>query len=53
MALVDPAQLAGQDCVRVYIAGRLREAREVEAVLTGRGVNYYVDMERSSGGSSG
>lgn len=46
MALVDPEQLAAQDCVRVYIAGRLREARRVEDVLTGHGVDYYVAMER-------
>lgn len=46
MALVDQEQLAGQDSVRVYIAGRLREARHVESVLTERGVDYYVEMER-------
>jgi hypothetical protein len=46
MALVDQEQLAGHECVRVYIAGRLREARRVEQVLTDQGVDYYVEMER-------
>jgi hypothetical protein len=46
MALVDQEQLADHDCVRVYIAGRLREARRVEQVLTDHGVDYYVEMER-------
>jgi hypothetical protein len=46
MALVDQEHFAGQACVRVYIAGRLREARHVEEVLSGRGVDYFVEMER-------
>lgn len=46
MALVDEEQLAGRDCARIYIAGRLAEARRVERILTDRGVDYYVAMER-------
>ena len=46
MALVDPERLESQPCVRVYIAGRLREARTVEDTLTACGVDYVVEIER-------
>jgi len=46
MALVDQEDLAEQDCVRVYVAGRLREAKRVEEILTGHGIDYFVAMER-------
>lgn len=46
MSLVDPDALADQPCVRVYIAGRLREARAVEDTLTTAGLDYYVAIER-------
>jgi hypothetical protein len=46
MALVDAEQWPGDASEAVYVAGRLREARRVEAVLTEAGVDYYVAPER-------
>ena len=46
MALVDPEAFDGQDVVMVYIAGRLKEGKRVEEVLTANGVDYAVDAER-------
>jgi hypothetical protein len=34
-----------RDAEKIYLAASLREAREVEAVLTGHGVEYAVDVE--------
>lgn len=45
MALVDPERFAQKEIARVYIAGRLREAREVERVLTERGIDYAIEIE--------
>ncbi len=46
MALVDPDEFSDSECARIYIAGRLREARSVEHVLTGGGVDYFVAIEK-------
>lgn len=45
MALVDPEELGDQDAVRVYIAGRLPEAKDVERVLSENSVDYFVEIE--------
>jgi hypothetical protein len=41
--LIHPEDL--QDPEKIYMAGSLREARSVEAVLTGHGVEYAVEVE--------
>jgi hypothetical protein len=41
--LIHPDDL--QDPEKIYLAGSLREARGVEAVLTGHGVEYAVEVE--------
>lgn len=46
MALVDRDVLESQPCARIYIAGKLREAKAVEAALTALGLDYFVDIER-------
>jgi hypothetical protein len=46
MALVDPDELDGEACSRVYIAGRLREAKHVERVLSAGGIDYFVEIEK-------
>ncbi len=46
MALVDAEQFGDAPCSRIYIAGRLREAREVEELLTRAGVDYVVEVEQ-------
>lgn len=45
MAMVDPEDFAGKEVARVYIAGRLSEAQQVEKTLSENGVNYAVDAE--------
>ena len=45
MARVEPEALANQKLSRIYIAGRLAEARQVEELLGGRGVDYIVLVE--------
>jgi hypothetical protein len=45
MALVDPEELAEKDIARVYVAGRLPEAKRVERTLSEAGVDYAVDAE--------
>jgi hypothetical protein len=42
---VDPDELGGQDVARVYIAGRLPEAKDVERVLSENSVDYFVEIE--------
>jgi hypothetical protein len=37
--------LGHHELERVYIAGTLAEAKEVEALLTGHGVDYIVQVE--------
>ena len=46
MARVEPEALANYELARVYIAGRLAEAREVEELLAGYGVDYVVQVEQ-------
>ena len=46
MALVNPEAFDGKEVVMVYIAGRLKEGRRVEQVLTENAVDYAVDAER-------
>jgi hypothetical protein len=43
MAPIDPDELL--DAERIYLAASLREAREVEALLTAQGVTYAVEVE--------
>jgi hypothetical protein len=45
MVLVDPDELGSDDVARIYIAGRIPEAREVERVLSENGVDYFVEIE--------
>jgi hypothetical protein len=46
MPLVNPEELGEGPCARIYIAGRLREARHVERVLSENGVDYFVEIEK-------
>ena len=46
MALLASDDFEGQECVRVYIAGRLEEAKRVEQALTDAGIDYFVEIER-------
>ena len=46
MPLVDPDALGDVACARIYMAGRLREARRVEALLDEAGVDYFVEIEK-------
>jgi hypothetical protein len=41
--LIDPDDL--RDAEKIYLAASLREARQIEAVLTGHGVDYAVEVE--------
>lgn len=43
--LVDIEQFGGEELARVYIAGRLSEAKRVERTLSERGVDYAVEIE--------
>ena len=45
MALVDPATFDDKPVAMVYIAGRLRESKQVELVLSDNGIDYAVDVE--------
>ena len=45
MALVEPEALANYELSRIYIAGKLSEARQVEELLDGHGVDYTVQVE--------
>ncbi len=45
MARVEPEALAHYELARIYIAGRLSEARQVEELLGGNGVDYVVQVE--------
>lgn len=46
MALVDAEQFGDAPCSRIYIAGRLREAKQIEELLTKAGVDYVVEIEQ-------
>jgi len=45
MALVDPEAFDGKRVVLVYIAGRLKEGKQVEAALSQHAIDYAVDIE--------
>jgi hypothetical protein len=45
MARVELDDLDGRSLARIYIAGQLTEARQVEDVLTTVGVSYVVTVE--------
>jgi hypothetical protein len=45
MALVDFERFAGREVERVYLAGRLPEAKRVERTLSDRGIDYAVEIE--------
>jgi hypothetical protein len=42
---VQPESLANEDLTRVFLTPSLREAFQVEALLTGNGVDYVVRVE--------
>jgi hypothetical protein len=46
MALVDADRFADVEVGRIYIAGRLSEARSVEALLSESGIDYCVEIEK-------
>jgi hypothetical protein len=43
--LVDAETFADKDIARIYIAGRLSEAKRVESALSEKGIDYAVDIE--------
>ena len=43
--LVDAETFADKEIARVYIAGRLSEAKRVESALSEKGIDYAVDVE--------
>ena len=45
MGRVEPEALGHHELERIYIAGTLAEAKDVEALLTGNGVDYVVQVE--------
>jgi hypothetical protein len=45
MTRVDGDTFDEEDLVRLFIAATLAEAKEVETLLTGRGVEYVVEVE--------
>ena len=45
MPRVEPTALENHDLARVYIAGTLGEAKNIEDLLTGNGINYVVQVE--------
>lgn len=45
MALMEAEEFGEQEVARIYIAGRLPEAKEVERVLSENGVDYFVEIE--------
>ena len=50
MTRVEPNALEHHDLTKVFIAARLKEARQVEELLTGYGVDYMVKVEPFIGG---
>lgn len=45
MGLVDPTTFDDKAVAMVYIAGRVREGKQVEQVLSDNGIDYAVDIE--------
>ena len=45
MTRVEPEALENHELARVYLAGTLAEAQQVEGLLTGTGVDYVVKVE--------
>ena len=45
MALVDWDAFGDEKVIRVYLAGKLREAKNVENTLNGHGIDYAVEIE--------
>lgn len=43
--LVEIDEFGGEETARVYIAGRLSEAKRVERTLSERGIDYAVEIE--------
>ena len=46
MTRVEPEALENHKLERVYLAGTLAEAQQVEGLLTGTGVDYVVKVEQ-------
>jgi hypothetical protein len=45
MARLDFEEFLDKEVTRVYMAGGLEEAKRVESILTGHGIDYVVDIE--------
>ena len=45
MALVDPETFDDKEVTIVYVAGRLKEGKQVEQVLSDNAIDYAVDSE--------
>ena len=45
MALVDPAAFDDKEVTMIYIAGRLREGKQVEQALSDNAIDFAVDAE--------
>jgi hypothetical protein len=45
MARIEPEAFGDRELARVFVAATLAEARRAETVLTGRGVDYVVEVE--------
>ena len=45
MGLVDPETFDDKDIALVYIAGRIKEGKQVERVLSDNAIDYAVDVE--------
>ena len=46
MAWVEPEDLADKELARIYIAGRLAEAKRVEKTLSDHGIDYSIEIEQ-------
>jgi len=45
MARVEPEEFAAKHTARIFIAARLREAQQIERLLSERGIDYAIRME--------
>ena len=46
----DPGDYEGQEMELVYVAGKLKEARQVEAILDEAGIDYAIQVEQYRAG---
>jgi hypothetical protein len=45
MPRVDFENLSEKETARIYIAGTVAEAKEIETLLSGRGIDYSIELE--------